>query len=403
MSLGVAALGAAAFRSGITQLQGARGWLCSLLVHSADPCGSLSGLALCRRQHTVPERRPASTVPEDILRELHDLNSALAADSRLDGRQRRSLVLSAQSLPAPLPLHEIEPDLPSLEAHVRPPRSEGGMARCAAKWLRRSGRVPGQVHSLMGPPGMLADLDSGSDSNPDLASLDLDSDSASSVDSRGSGFGPGGRRVWELNVHFDERELARMVRTFGRNGCTARVLQLKLIRPPPPPPPTTTPTTLATAPQPGLLRAQSPAAPQQQQQPQQQTEGGGGGGGELLGVVRVKPVRVFMNAVSQRLEGIELIYCPQDRVVLVDVPVRLANDEMAPGVRKGGWMNMMKRTVRYKALGNAVPPFIEVNVRHMDLDQDLLVRDLPVPPGTKIYEKDFNAPVVRCTTDVGKD
>lgn len=43
--------------------------------------------------------------------------------------------------------------------------------------------------------------------------------------------------------------------------------------------------------------------------------------------------------------------------------------------------------MRYKALGGAIPPYIEVNVRNMDLDQDMLVRDMPIPPGTKLYEK----------------
>ncbi|EFJ45223.1 hypothetical protein VOLCADRAFT_106036 [Volvox carteri f. nagariensis] len=299
MSLGIAALGAAAFRSGITPLHGARGWLCTLLVQSSDPHGWLSDLTSCRRQHTLTERQPFSVVQAAILQELHSINAFLAADSHLDGRRRSSLVLSAQSLPAPLPPHQVEPELPSLEAHVRDP--EHGMARCAVKWLRRSGRVPGQVHSLMGSPG------------------------------------PGGRGVWELNVHFDETSLARMCH-FPRTVPSLR-----------------------------------------------------GHGSDIA------------NTQHPRLEGIEMIYCPVDRVVLVDVPVRLVNDEMAPGVRKGGWMCMLKRTVRYKALGNAIPPYIEVNVRHLDLEQDLLVRDLPIPPGTKIYEKNFNAPVVRCTMDVGKD
>ncbi|GLI59765.1 hypothetical protein VaNZ11_001726 [Volvox africanus] len=362
----MAALGAAAFRSGITTLQSTRGWLCSLLVSNADPHGWFEGFNMCRRQHIMPERQSSTVVPEAILRELHDINSFLAADSRLDGRRRSSLQLSAQSLPAPLPPHEIESGLPSLVAHVRP---KEGMARCAVKWLRRAGRVPGQVHSLMGSPG------------------------------------PGGRRVWELNLHFDENDLARLVRSFGRNGCTARVLQLKLIRPP-----------SATSTSPSITHA-GPASSNPKRNSDSiigsicnsshssssSSNGAGAADDEVLGMVRVKPVRVHMNAVTQRLEGIELLYCPTDRVVLVDVPIRLANDEMAPGVRKGGWMSMFKRTVRYKALGNAIPPFIELNVRHMDLDQKLLVRDLPIPPGTKIYEKNFNAPVVCCTTDVGKD
>ncbi|GIL53179.1 hypothetical protein Vafri_8847 [Volvox africanus] len=242
------------------------------------------------------------------------------------------------------------------------------MARCAVKWLRRAGRVPGQVHSLMGSPG------------------------------------PGGRRVWEVNLHFDENDLARMVRSFGRNGCTARVLQLKLIRPSAAT--STSPSTNKAEPASSKTRNSSSGSSvgsSCNNSSSSSSNGAGAADDEVLGMVRVKPVRVHVNAVTQRLEGIELLYCPADRVVLVDVPIRLVNDEMAPGVRKGGWMSMFKRTVRYKALGNAIPPFIELNVRHMDLDQDLLVRDLPIPPGTKIYEKNFNAPVVRCTTDVGKD
>lgn len=46
-----------------------------------------------------------------------------------------------------------------------------------------------------------------------------------------------------------------------------------------------------------------------------------------------------------------------------------------------------RRVVRYKALGSSVPPYIEVNVRNLDLEQAVLVRDMPVPPGTKLYEK----------------
>lgn len=52
--------------------------------------------------------------------------------------------------------------------------------------------------------------------------------------------------------------------------------------------------------------------------------------------------RVFVNAVTQRVEGLDLIYCPPERQVLVDVPVRLLNDDLAPGVKKGGWIALFK-------------------------------------------------------------
>ncbi len=147
--------------------------------------------------------------------------------------------------------------------------------------------------------------------------------------------------------------LRTQVRTYGRNGCLARAFRLDVVAPPE-----------------GSELLQPP--PQQQRQQHQEDTGlvaaaGGEGstaaaaaaagpegqaaselavttaaGERVLGSLRVKPVRVYVNAATQRLEGVDLLYCPVDRVVLVDVPVRLVNDDASPGVRKGGWMYVMK-------------------------------------------------------------
>ena len=61
------------------------------------------------------------------------------------------------------------------------------------------------------------------------------------------------------------------------------------------------------------------------------------------------------------------------------------------------------RTVKYKCLGTAVPPFIELDVKHLDLEQQVAVRDMPVPPGAKLAGQDFDRTVVKCTLDIGKD
>lgn len=62
-----------------------------------------------------------------------------------------------------------------------------------------------------------------------------------------------------------------------------------------------------------------------------------------------------------------------------------------------------RRTIRFKALGGCLPPFLEVSVKALELEQSLHVRDLPVPRGTRLAERSLDAEVVRCTTDVGKD
>ncbi|PNW86313.1 hypothetical protein CHLRE_02g081450v5 [Chlamydomonas reinhardtii] len=355
-------------------LPAARSWAVSMLTSGLDHGlgvsvlggGPLPGLlARARHDSALAQRASEQVVPPEILRELQQLEGSLNDAARLDGRRRSSLRLSQSTLPLPLPTHTVEPGLPALDAHVRPRSATGGTA---CKWLRRAGRVPGRVHSL---PGADARAGAAAGHSEDQGA----SSSSSNINNNNN----------KLLVHFSEGDVAKLIRTFGRNGCTARVLQLNLVAPD---------------------AAASDSGAEQAAQADAGRSGEGTSGstsGTQLGMLRVKPTRVFVNAVTQRVEGLDLIYCPPERQVLVDVPVRLLNDDLAPGVKKGGWIALFKRTVRYKALGGAIPPYIEVNVRNMDLDQDMLVRDMPIPPGTKLYEKDYNAPVLRCTTDVGKD
>jgi hypothetical protein len=258
-----------------------------------------------------------------------------------------------------------------------------------------------------------------------------------------------------------------------------------------------------------------------------------------------------MPATQHKVENLDFLYCPQHRIVnvrgwdgtaggdlwgsqqavcvasqvtlavcssqhtavwrhpthqpQVDVPVRLVNDDVAPGVKAGGWVHLAKcvvyaclqrravararipaphihetkhkqvavslsvrslppslhlwvlhrRTVRYQALGHSIPPFIEVDVRSLGLDQArtwhttklpcrqlcavsaisidplqppvaaalaahrprvcnttrivvpplqvIKVRDLPVPPGTRLPDPGLHEVVVRCGNSMGRD
>lgn len=74
-----------------------------------------------------------------------------------------------------------------------------------------------------------------------------------------------------------------------------------------------------------------------------------------------------MNSVSQELENMRLLFCPKDREVRVHVPVQLESKDLSPGIRKGGWIHMIDRTVELKCFGWAVPARLLVDIRHMQV------------------------------------
>jgi len=247
-----------------------------------------------------------------VISQLNAIETKLRKESYADGKLR--LKFSEDSLPFPIPAHDVEPDLHTIDVHVRPEDGTGGIF---CKWLRRTGRTPARVQSIT----------------------------------------TGNK---QLLVHMSTQDADKLVRVYGRHGCEARVLALR------------------------VLSSSDPS--------------------KVLGMIRVKPQRVHMT--SNRtgvVENVDLLFCPRDRIVHVNVPIKLVNDELAPGVKKGGWMHITSRTVRYQARGCSIPSAIEVDVKSLEVGQDVRIRQLPIPPNTRLPHQDYDAVVVRCTTDVGND
>lgn len=143
----------------------------------------------------------------------------------------------------------------------------------------------------------------------------------------------------------------------------------------------------------GLVDYQ-PASSSSEQQQQQQPP---------LASVRVLPKEVHMNAVSLAVENFRLMFCPPDRLVTVETPVKIWNADIAPGVKAGGWLHVVNRKVPLLCEGWAVRPYLELDVRNMRVKDVVRFRDVPLPQGCKLKVKDPLQPVVRCAARVGGD
>mmetsp|Transcript_13635 Transcript_13635/g.29241 ORF Transcript_13635/g.29241 Transcript_13635/m.29241 type:complete len:305 (+) Transcript_13635:77-991(+) len=281
------------------------------LVPTALACAA--GVSGHSRHYVTPSLYTSTALElthgaQNVVQQLRNIERELFVQSHPDGLKR--LQFSASSLGSiVVPPHEIEPGLHSIDVHVR-----AVTGKTAIKWLRRGKRTPACI-SLPGQQ--------------------------------------------KLNLHMDFRDAEKLVRIFGRNGCTSRVIQLRVVHPTEP--------------------------------------------GTVLAVIRAKPTEVHCRATNLAVENLSFMYCPRDHIVDVHVPIKLINDDVAPGVKKGGWMHLTKRIVRYRCLGHAIPSFIELDVRGLQLDQEVRVRDLPIPSGTKLAGQDFDAPVVRCIMDTSEE
>ena len=111
---------------------------------------------------------------------------------------------------------------------------------------------------------------------------------------------------------------------------------------------------------------------------------------------RVLPRQVHVGSVSGTVENVNFIAAPPGRRVAVRVPVRVLGDAIAPGVKRGGFLNLIRRDVRVVCGGgDRVPPRIDVDASKLDLGDRVPLAALTLPPGVELDEQHADLPVLK--------
>ena len=90
--------------------------------------------------------------------------------------------------------------------------------------------------------------------------------------------------------------------------------------------------------------------------------------------------------------------CPTDgRPVKVRVPVKILGEEASPGVRRGGYLNVLQKTIECQCeAGDRIPPHISIDVSGLDKGGSVPLRDVPAPPGVLEMRTVFDATMPIC-------
>lgn len=98
-----------------------------------------------------------------------------------------------------------------------------------------------------------------------------------------------------------------------------------------------------------------------------------------LDVVRDKPVHV------------DFLRVARDARVEVSVPVHFINEEDAPGIKRGGVLNVVRYEIEVSAPVESIPEYIEVDLTGLELGDSLHISAVPLPEGVTptITDRDF--------------
>ena len=96
--------------------------------------------------------------------------------------------------------------------------------------------------------------------------------------------------------------------------------------------------------------------------------------------LRVLPKNVQMHPVRDDLLHVDFLRLDKGAVIAVEVPVRFLNEELSPGLKRGGVLNVVRHTVELNCPSDAIPEFIEVDLVGRDIGDSIHISAVQLPP-----------------------
>ena len=103
------------------------------------------------------------------------------------------------------------------------------------------------------------------------------------------------------------------------------------------------------------------------------------------------PRDIQLNPVSDKIEHADFIAVDDASVVKVFVPLHFKNAEKAPGIKRGGVLNIVRHSIELSCPVKSIPAFIDIDVGALEIGSSIHINAVKLPEGVKtvIKGRDF--------------
>lgn len=107
--------------------------------------------------------------------------------------------------------------------------------------------------------------------------------------------------------------------------------------------------------------------------------------------IRVLPQAVAYHPVTDDPVHLDFLRVGPDTRVTVDVPVAFLNQEICPGLKRGGVLNIVRRTINVNCPANLIPEAVEFDVAELEIGDSLHISHTELDPAVQptIGDRDF--------------
>ncbi|KAK9079916.1 hypothetical protein SSX86_001590 [Deinandra increscens subsp. villosa] len=121
----------------------------------------------------------------------------------------------------------------------------------------------------------------------------------------------------------------------------------------------------------------------------------GSGSSALLESGNVLPIKVHRDTETGKLLNLVFVWADEGTTLKVDVPVVFKGEDVCPGLKKGGMLNKIRASLKYKCPSEHIPQKIEVDISNLDIGDRVFMRDVKVHPSLELLSKNDLVPVCK--------
>ncbi|HZQ00170.1 MAG TPA: 50S ribosomal protein L25/general stress protein Ctc [Reyranella sp.] len=107
----------------------------------------------------------------------------------------------------------------------------------------------------------------------------------------------------------------------------------------------------------------------------------------------VLPRDVQIDPVTDKPLHLDFLRVGPDSIITVQVPVHFKNESQAPGIKRGGVLNVVLHEITVRTKPAAIPEFFEVDLTGLEIGHSVHLSALKVPDGVRVVTRDKNPTV----------
>ncbi|HEX3500428.1 MAG TPA: 50S ribosomal protein L25/general stress protein Ctc [Stellaceae bacterium] len=120
---------------------------------------------------------------------------------------------------------------------------------------------------------------------------------------------------------------------------------------------------------------------------------------------RTLPRDVQLHPVNEQALHVDFMRVGPNTKVTVGVPVRFINQDKAPGLKRGGIVNVVRHEIDLVCRADSIPEFLTVDLDGIDIGDSIHINQVKLPEGTAsaITERDFTIASIAAPTVVREE